>query len=279
MSRIQNAFKNSTRGKAFIGFVTGGDPSIEKTKEFILEMIRAGADLVEIGIPFSDPIAEGPVIQEANNRALSAGATVEKIFTLVADLRKETDIPLVFLTYVNPVFRYGLSAKTQNAQASGNSETAKQTGYDAFFKRCAETGLDGIIIPDLPFEEQQPAREAAAKHGIDLISLIAPTSEARIKEIAKTAAGFIYLVSSMGVTGVRSEITTDLASITVAIKSVTNVPVAIGFGIHTPEQAAQMSRIADGVIVGSAIVKIAAKHGENAAPHIYSYVKEMKDAI
>jgi len=258
MSRIQNAFKNGNSGKAFIGFVTGGDPNIEKTREFILEMIRAGADLVEIGIPFSDPIAEGPVIQEANNRALSAGTTVEKLFNLISDLRKETDVPFVFLTYVNPVFRYK---------------------YEAFFKRCADVGLDGIIIPDLPFEEQAPVREAASKYGIDLISLIAPTSEMRIKEIAKAATGFIYLVSSMGVTGVRSEITTDLASITKAIKSVTNIPVAIGFGIHTPEQAAQMAKIADGVIVGSAIVKIAAQHGVKAAPHIYNYVKEMKDAI
>jgi len=255
MSRIQNAFKNE---KTFIGFVTGGDPSIEKTKEFILEMIKAGADLIEIGIPFSDPIAEGPVIQEANNRALSAGATVEKLFNLVKDLRKETEIPLVFLTYLNPVF---------------------YCGYDKFFKRCADAGLDGIIIPDLPFEEQPPVRESARKHGIDIISLIAPTSQERIKEIAKNASGFIYLVSSMGVTGVRSEITTDLAAITDAIKSVTKTPVAIGFGIHTPEQAAQMARTADGVIVGSAIVKIIAKHGADSAPHVYRYVKEMKDAV
>jgi len=264
MSRIKNAFKN---GKAFIGFVTGGDPNIEKTKEFILQMIRASADLIEIGIPFSDPIAEGPVIQEANNRALAAGTTVEKLFTLVSDLRKETDVPLVFLTYLNPVFHYGM---TDNSHTSG---------YDAFFKRAAGSGLDGIIIPDLPFEEQPPVKEAAAKHGIELISLIAPTSQARIKEIAKTASGFIYIVSSMGVTGVRGEITTDLQAITSAIKSVTNTPAAIGFGIHTPAQAAQMSRIADGVIVGSAIVKLIAQHGENAAPHIYSYVKEMKEAI
>jgi tryptophan synthase alpha chain len=255
MSRIKNAFQN---GKAFIGFVTGGDPSIEKTKEFVMEMIRAGADLIEIGIPFSDPIAEGPVIQEANNRALAAGATVEKLFALVADLRKETSIPLVFLTYINPVFRYG---------------------YDAFFKRCCEVGLDGIIIPDLPFEEQAPVREAAGRHSVDLISLIAPTSEERIKEIAKNASGFIYLVSSMGVTGIRGEITTDLASITSAIKSVTSLPVAIGFGIHSPAQAAQMARIADGIIVGSAIVKIAAQYGTEAGPHIYRYVKEMKDAV
>jgi len=255
MSKINNAFKN---GKAFIGFVTGGDPNIEKTKEFILEMIKAGADLIEIGIPFSDPIAEGPVIQAADNRALASGTTVEKIFTLVAELRKETNIPLVFLTYINPVFHYT---------------------YDAFFKRCKETGLDGIIIPDLPFEEQAPVRETAIKYGIDLISLIAPTSEERIKEIAKNATGFIYLVSSMGVTGIRSEITTDLSSITAAIKSVTSIPVAIGFGIHTPSQAKEMARIADGVIVGSAIVKIIAQYGENAAQHVYRYVKEMKEAI
>jgi len=254
VSNIAQAFKN---GKAFIGFVTGGDPSIEKTKEFVREMIRAGADLVEIGIPFSDPIAEGPVIQEANIRALNAGATVEKLFTLVQELRKETPVPLVFLTYLNPVFHYG---------------------YDAFFKKASLCGLDGIIIPDLPFEEQSEACEAASQYGVDIISLIAPTSEARIREIAANAAGFIYLVSSMGVTGVRSEITTDLDSIVKTIHSVTKVPVAIGFGIHTPDQAAKMARVADGVIVGSAIVKIAAEHGAAAGPHLYRYVKEMKDA-
>jgi len=254
MSNIAQAFKN---GKAFIGFVTGGDPSIEKTKEFVREMIRAGADLVEIGIPFSDPIAEGPVIQEANIRALNAGATIEKLFTLIQDLRKETSVPLVFLTYLNPVYHYG---------------------YDAFFKKASLCGLDGIIIPDLPFEEQSEAREAASQYGVDIISLIAPTSEARIKEIARNATGFLYLVSSMGVTGIRSEITADLASIVAAVRSVTGLPAAIGFGIHTPDQAAKMARIADGVIVGSAIVKIAAEYGGAAGPHIYRYVKEMKDA-
>jgi tryptophan synthase alpha chain len=255
MSKIQNAFK---KGKAFIGFVTGGDPSIEKSKEFILEMVKAGADIIEIGIPFSDPIAEGRVIQEANIRALNAGATLEKLFDLVEDLREETDVPQLFLTYLNPVFHYG---------------------YDSFFERCSEVELDGIIIPDLPFEEQSPVKTVATQFGIDLISLIAPTSEARIKEIAKSASGFIYLVSSMGVTGIRSEITTDLSSITAAIKSVTPIPVAIGFGIHTPAQAAQMARIADGVIVGSAIVKIAAEHGTEAGTHIFRYVKEIKEAI
>jgi len=255
MSNIAKAFQN---GKAFIGFVTGGDPDIEKTKEFALEMIRAGADLVEIGIPFSDPIAEGPVIQEANIRALGNGATVEKLFALVQDLRKETQVPIVFLTYLNPVFHYG---------------------YDAFFKKASLFGLDGIIIPDLPFEEQAEVKEAASQYGVDIISLIAPTSEERVREIAGNASGYIYLVSSMGVTGVRSEITTDLDSIVRTIRSVTKVPVAIGFGIHTPQQSAKMARIADGVIVGSAIVKIIAEHGGAAGPHIYRYVKEMKEAI
>ena len=254
MSNIAQAFKN---GKAFIGFVTGGDPSIEKTKEFVREMIRAGADIVEIGIPFSDPIAEGPVIQEANIRALKAGTTVEKLFTLVQELRKETAVPLVFLTYLNPVFHYG---------------------YDAFFKKASLCGLDGIIIPDLPFEEQAEVRESSSRYGVDLISLIAPTSEARIKEIAQNATGFLYLVSSMGVTGIRSEITVDLASIVAAVRSVSSLPAAIGFGIHTPTQAAQMARVADGAIVGSAIVKIVAEHGDAAGPYIYRYVKEMKDA-
>ncbi|MDR2738799.1 MAG: tryptophan synthase subunit alpha [Treponema sp.] len=251
MSNINQAFQSKP---AFIGFITGGDPSIEKSEEFVLEMIRAGANLVEIGIPFSDPIAEGPVIQEANIRALSAGATVEKLFDLVKSLRTKTRVPLVFLTYLNPVFHYG---------------------YDAFFKRSRDVGLDGIIIPDLPFEEQAEVRNIAAGYGIDLISLIAPTSQARIREIAKSAAGFIYLVSSMGVTGVRSEIRTDLDSIVAAVRDVTNVPAAVGFGIHTPAQAAEIGKIADGIIVGSAIVKIIAEHGLNAGKYVYEYVRAM----
>ena len=255
MSNIAKAFQN---GKAFIGFLTGGDPCIEKTRDYVLEMFRAGAGLVEIGIPFSDPIAEGKVIQEANIRALSAGTTVEKLFALVEDLRKDTAMPLVFLTYLNPVFRYG---------------------FDAFFKRCSSVGLDGIIIPDLPFEEQAEVREAASKYDVDLVSLVAPTSRARIKKIAESASGFIYLVSSMGVTGVRSEISTDLASIVKDLKSLTKLPLAVGFGIHTPEQAAQVAGMADAVIVGSAIVNIIARHGGEAGPYIYEYVKEMKEAI
>ncbi len=252
---IRDAFAD---GKAFIPFITAGDPGIEKTKEFILEMEKAGADLVEIGIPFSDPIAEGIVIQEADIRALNAGTTTDQIFEMVAQLREQTDMPLVFMGYLNPVFHYG---------------------YDRFFANCQKVGISGIIIPDLPYEEKNECAQIAASYGVEVISMIAPTSEARIQMIAKEATGFIYVVSSMGVTGVRSEIRTDLGSIISAVKEVTDTPAAIGFGINTPEQAAKMAQIADGVIVGSAIVRIIAEHGEDAAPYIYEYVKSMKDAI
>ncbi|MDR3225288.1 MAG: tryptophan synthase subunit alpha [Clostridiales Family XIII bacterium] len=255
MSRIGNAFKNK---KPFIGFVTGGDPSIARTKEYIRAMIEAGTDLVEIGVPFSDPIAEGPVIQAANIRALAAGTTVDKLFGLVADLRRETEVPLVFLTYLNPVFHYG---------------------YEAFFARAEEAGLDGIIIPDLPGEEQGEVRPYAASHGVDLISLVAPTSEQRIRTIASEATGFLYIVSSMGVTGVRSEIRTDLPSIIASARAVSETPIAVGFGIHTPEQAAEISKIADGVIVGSRIVKIIEEHPDDAETHLSEYVRAMKSAI
>lgn len=255
MSKLAKAFQ---KGKAFIGFITGGDPSLEKSEEFILEMVRAGADLVEIGIPFSDPLAEGVVIQEANLRALAAGATVDKIFDMVASLRQKTEVPLVFLTYINPVFNYG---------------------YTRFFSRCAELGVGGIIIPDLPYEEKGELMDIAAGLGVDVISMIAPTSEQRIKQIAEEGTGFIYVVSSLGVTGMRNEIKTDLGTIMEVVRTSATVPAAVGFGINTPEQACEIAAIADGVIVGSAIVKIIEEHGTEAGPHIYDYVKTMKEAI
>ena len=255
MSNIRKAFE---KGKAFIPFITAGDPSLEKTKEFILEMERAGADLIEVGIPFSDPIAEGIVIQEADIRALAAGTTTDKIFDMVRELREETQIPLVFMTYLNPVFHYG---------------------YEKFFSRCQEVGVDGIIIPDLPFEEKGELEEIAAVKGVDVISMIAPTSEERIQNIAKNARGFIYVVSSMGVTGMRSEIKTDLNALLSSIKKATDVPACVGFGIHSPEQAAEVARVADGVIVGSAIVKMAEQYGGHAAPHMAAYVHKMKMSL
>lgn len=255
MNRIESAFKNK---KAFIGFLTAGDPNFDASFENIMAAIRAGADLIEIGIPFSDPIAEGVVIQAADLRALNAGMTTDRAFELAEKVRRETDIPLVFMTYLNPVFRYG---------------------YDNFFKKCAEIGIDGLICPDLPFEEKAEADGAAKKHGIAVISMIAPTSEERIKSISESAEGFLYIVSSMGVTGVRSEIKTDLHSIMESVRKYTKTPAAIGFGVSTPDQAEQMAQLADGVIVGSAIVKLVGEYGENAAPKIYDYVKEMAEKV
>lgn len=255
MSKIKNAFKDK---KAFIAFITAGDPSLEKTEEFVLTAEKAGADLVEIGIPFSDPIADGPVIQEANVRALKNNVTTDDIFDLVASIRKKTDIPLVFLTYLNPVYKYG---------------------YEKFLARCQQLGLDGIIIPDLPFEEKGELAPLAKQYDVDIISLIAPTSEQRIKTIAEDSSGFLYVVASMGVTGVRTEIKTDLPSILKAVKAASDTPAAVGFGINTPEQAKTISQYADGVIVGSAIVKIIAEHGDNAAPYVYDYIASMKNAI
>jgi tryptophan synthase alpha chain len=257
MNRISNAFKNKS-GKAFIVFLTAGDPDIKKSEEFILEMEKAGADLIEIGIPFSDPIAEGKVIEAANTRALSSGTTTDSVFELIQNLRAKTQIPLVLLTYMNPVFKYG---------------------FEKFFKRCKSTGIDGIIIPDLPFEEKGELTDYALQNDISIISLIAPTSKERIKRIAESSSGFIYLVSSMGVTGIRDNIDTDLETIIGDIRAVTDTPVAVGFGISTPEQAKKLGSISDGVIVGSAIVKTIAQHGLNAAPYIYEYVKSMKTAL
>lgn len=253
--RIAKAFLDK---KAFIPFLTGGDGGIEKTEEYIDAMIRAGADLIEIGIPFSDPIAEGIVIQEADIRALGAGTTTDDLFDMVSRIRQKTEIPLVFMTYLNPVFHYG---------------------YEKFFARCEEVGIDGVIVPDLPYEEKEEVKSCATPHRVTVISFVAPTSESRIAEIAKDAEGFLYVVSSMGVTGTRGEITTDLASMFNVIRENTDVPAAVGFGIHTPEQAAQIGRISDGVIVGSAIVKLVKEYGDGAAPYIYEYVKKMKAAL
>lgn len=254
MSRIQNAF----RRKAFIAFLTAGDPDFSTSVENIMAAIRAGADLIEIGIPFSDPIAEGPVIQEANIRALSAGMTTDRAFLLAEEIRKQTEIPICFMTYLNPVFRYG---------------------YDRFFAKCREIGVDGLICPDLPFEEKKEAESSAEKYGIDVISLIAPTSEERIKMIAENAKGFLYIVSSMGVTGERTEIKTDLSAIMETVKKYAKVPAAIGFGINTPEQAQKMAELSDGVIVGSAIVKLAKKYGKEAPQKIFEYVKSITDGM
>lgn len=255
MTEIAKAFENK---KAFIPFITCGDPDLETTAKIVREAVANGADLIELGIPFSDPTAEGPVIQGANIRALKVGVTTDKVFDLVRELRKDVAIPMVFMTYANVVFSYG---------------------GDKFISTCKEIGINGLVLPDLPYEEKEEFLPLCRKYGVDLISLIAPTSENRIAMIAKEADGFIYLVSSLGVTGTRSEINTDLKSIVYVIRQNTSVPCAIGFGISTPAQAKKMADIADGAIVGSAIIKIIEQYGKDAPRYVGEYVKSMKDAI
>ncbi len=251
MSKIGEAFDGK---KAFIAFITCGDPDLETTAACVRAAVANGAGLIELGIPFSDPTAEGPVIQGANLRALTGGVTTDKIFDLVRDLRQDVKVPMVFMTYANVVFSYGA---------------------ERFLATCQQIGMDGIILPDLPFEEKEEFLPLCHTYGVDLISLIAPTSANRIAMIAKEAEGFIYVVSSLGVTGTRSEIKTDLTSIVEVIRQNTDIPCAIGFGISNPEQAGKMAGISDGAIVGSAIIKIIEKYGREAAPHVGDYVREM----
>ncbi len=255
MNKIASAFAN---GKAFIPFITCGDPDLETTKACIREMVRNGADLIELGIPFSDPTAEGPVIQGANIRALASGTTTSKIFEMVTELRREISTPMVFMTYANVVFAYGA---------------------ERFLTACEQVGIDGLILPDLPYEEKDEFLPVCREHHVALISLIAPTSAGRIATIAREAEGFIYLVSSLGVTGTRSEITTDLSSIMKVIRENTSIPCAIGFGISTPEQAAKMAGLSDGAIVGSAIIKILAQYGSESPKYVGEFVKKMKMGV
>lgn len=255
MSNIKNAFQN---GKAFIAFITCGDPDLETTKAAVLAAQENGADLIELGIPFSDPTAEGPVIQRANLRALKGGITTDKIFSFVKELRKNVHIPLVFMTYANVIFSYGTRR---------------------FLQTCSDIGIDGLILPDLPFEEKKEFLPACREYDVNLISLIAPTSRERIAMIAGEAEGFLYIISSLGVTGIRKEINTDLNLILEEVRKNTELPCAVGFGISTPAQARQMASIFDGVIVGSAIVKLLEQYGREAPSHIGAYVRTMKEAV
>lgn len=255
MSNISKAFENK---KAFIPFITCGDPDLETTEKTVIAMQEAGADLVELGIPFSDPTAEGPVIQEANIRALSNKITTDDVFEMTERLRRTVTVPMVFMTYANVIFSYGA---------------------ERFMERCSRIGIDGIILPDIPFEEKKEFEDVCERYGVDLISMIAPTSHERIKMIASEAKGFLYCVSSLGVTGVRSRITTDIGAMIKLVKEAKDIPAAVGFGISTPEQAAEMSKYADGVIVGSAIVKLCAKYGKESPLYVAEYVRKMKAAV
>ena len=255
MSNIKRAFDH---GKAFIAFITCGDPDLATTAACVREAVRGGADLIELGIPFSDPTAEGPVIQAANERAIKDGVTTDGIFQLVQELRKDVTVPMVFMTYANVVYSYGI---------------------DRFCDRCVATGIDGMILPDVPFEEKEEFAPACRARGLDFVSLIAPTSENRVAMIAKEAKGFLYIVSSMGVTGVRSEITTDIGGMVKLVRENTSIPCAVGFGISTPAQAKKMADLSDGAIVGSAIVRLIAEHGKNSPQYVYEYVKSMKEGM
>lgn len=255
MNRLEQAF---SRGKAFIPFITAGDPSIDVTERLIYRMYEAGADLVEVGIPFSDPVAEGPVIQAADERALAGGVTADDVFAMMRRVRSSCDVPVALMTYVNPVVTYGT---------------------DRFMMNCRESGIDAVIVPDVPFEERDELLPYCRKHGIALIPMIAPTSGERIRMIAAEAEGFVYCVSSLGVTGMREKIGHEAGEMIKAVKAVKDIPCAIGFGISTPGQAAELSAYCDGIIVGSAVVKIVEEHGENCVGHVAEYVRRMKEAI
>lgn len=255
MTEIAKAFEH---GKAFISFIVGGDPSLEVTEKLLPAMAQAGADLIEIGLPFSDPVAEGTVIQAGSERALQAGCTADKLFDTLERTVPQLHVPVVLLTYLNPVLTYG---------------------KDKFMSRCKNCGISGLIVPDMPFEEKSELKSECDRYGIEIISMIAPTSQERISMIAKDAQGFIYCVSSMGVTGVRDKITSDIGCMVNAAKSAAKIPVAVGFGISSPEQAAEISSIADGVIVGSAIVKIVGQYGQNCIDPVCEYIRQMKAAV
>lgn len=255
MNRMERVFSN---GKAFIPFITAGDPALDITGRLVCELAGLGVDLIELGIPFSDPVAEGPVIQAADNRALAAGTTTDRIFDLVNEIRKSCDIPLAFMTYINPVFSYGT---------------------ERFIKNCKEAGVDAVIIPDLPYEERDEVKPYCSKYGITCISMIAPTSRERISNIAAQAEGFVYCVSSLGVTGIREKLGSGVADMIKSVKAVKDIPCAVGFGISTPEQAKAMADISDGVIVGSAIVKIIEQYGRECVKPVTEFVKTMIEAI
>ena len=257
MSKIRDAFKDK---KAYVGFLTAGDPSLEKTEEFIIEMEKAGASVIEIGIPFSDPIAEGPIVQDANVRALSVpgGCTTDMVFDMVERVSKKVSVPLIFLTYLNPVFTYG---------------------YEKFCAKCKETGVSGVIIPDMPFEERQELEPVMKEYGIELVSLVAPASDERIKMIAKNATGYIYVLPSKEVMGDSDKVVANVDKMVSTIREVTDVPVVVEFEIDSIEQAVKYSKVTDGIIAGNSIVKIIEKYGNDAGKHVNEYVKSIVDSI
>jgi tryptophan synthase alpha chain len=246
-SRLDATFEAlRARGeRALVAYLMAGDPSLAETERLVVEAERQGADVIELGVPFSDPLADGPVIQRADVRALAAGASLTRVLETVATLRARVRLPLVLMTYYNPVLAFGL---------------------EAFARTAVDAGVDGVIVPDLPHEEAEPLRTEAEAAGLDLVYLVAPTSApARVKAIARLSRGFIYLVSVTGVTGARRELPPDLAAQIRTLRLVTTKPVCVGFGVSTPEQVAAVGRLADGVAVGSAIVRTVEEHAGTSA--------------
>lgn len=259
--KIKEAFqKRKDQGqKALVTYIVAGDYGYETTKKNIKAMVDAGADVIEIGIPFSDPIAEGVVIQEASQHSLAGGTTLKGIFQMVKELREDIkDTPFVMMMYLNTIYGFGT---------------------ERFFDLCNECGIQGIIVPDMPYEEKDELQATATAHGVDNISLVTPTSHDRISMIASEAEGFLYCVSSIGVTGTRSEFQTDFAEFFDVIKKNTTIPYAVGFGISNARQAKEMSQYCDGVIVGSAIVRIISEHGEKSPEKVYEFTKSLRDGL
>lgn len=258
MNRIRKAFEN---GRTLIGFLTGGDPCIEKTEEFIGRMIEAGCDMVEIGLPFSDPIAEGVAIQEADLRALAAHTTTDDIFLLASRVReKYAETPLVVMTYLNPVFKYG---------------------YAAFFENCKKCGIDGVIIPDLPYEEKRELANIAEQNGVAVISMLVAVPKERVSMIANGAdqEGFLYIMSAAGTDGMSAESKKAMKEAVLAAREQTDMPVAVDLSISTSAQAAEVSELADGVILDFAVVHLIAQYGSEAGNAVYDYIRSVKEAI
>lgn len=263
MNRLDATFQRlKDKGeKALIAYIMAGDPSLQDTEQLVLGLERSGADVIELGVPFSDPIADGPVIQQAAERALRSGTSLRRILTMVAGLRRQTQIPLVLMAYYNTIHAYG---------------------EQDFCRDAAQAGVDGLIVPDMPVEESGPLKDRAEEAGLDLIFLLAPTSTpARRALVAKASKGFIYYVSLTGITGAKL---TDLGSVednVKRIRKVTRVPISVGFGVATPEDAARIAAVADGVIVGSAIVKQIAAHQQapGLVTSVGTFVSSLKQAM
>lgn len=255
MNRIEQAFHDK---KALIAFITGGDPDLDATKELMLTMQQAGADLIEIGIPFSDPIAEGPVMQKANIRALTGGTTTKALFSMLKEARGNMRIPIVLITYFNSIFKFGT---------------------EEFMRNCKEAGVDGVIVPDLPYEEKGELTDSAKKYGVIYISMITPDEKERAVMIAKEAHGFLCCIPSHGVTETPDQIQSGFERFMADIKNAADIPCVINYGVESPEQAKKMAQASNGVIVDDAIVNLIAKHGKNSVKPIMRLIDALKKAI